>query len=613
MGIALRNIWILLLFFVVASTYGQELHQVHKIDGVKYYLHLVEKGNTLYGISKQYNVSVERIEKANTEALSDGLKENQTLLIPVTSDNKKTLTDVKQTEGFLLHKVRPKETLFSVSKKYDIPLEELIGANPELRSSGLQGDSEIKIPIKAADVDSQTTQPAAQDSLETHTVVAGDTPYSIAKKYDVSLEELGAANPSLQILSIGSKVRIPGTAKPKPKVIKQDTSESEGFEVKAQDFGSVFHVALLLPIQPVFPDSTQTNSFQISGVNRVAVEYLRGFQFALDSLKDRYPASVRVKVFSMSNDSASIKRFIGSSFYDSVDIAIGPFYSSQFEYLADILADSGVIAICPINKPSKILFKRPNAVKTSASESMQLHGLANYLASQYLDSNLVLVNSNKFQDTQNLDFFKQELANAVNQPDTVTDGVIPEIQLWDINSSSLGMRFKDSGNYILIVPSKDQVFVTRLIGGLYDFMLDSKGKYTFQIIGLESWQTWQEGLDIRQLQALKLTMPISNHIDLQDSPTHNLYRAYYNSFGFEPLVFSIQGFDHCHYLLQSLSYNPEGWFNAPESISFHGLINDFNFVRVLDDSGVENQTVKFYQIENYRQKLIGQWPLEEKQ
>jgi len=70
MGIALRNIWILLLFFVVASTYGQELHQVHKIDGVKYYLHLVEKGNTLYGISKQYNVSVERIEKANTEALS---------------------------------------------------------------------------------------------------------------------------------------------------------------------------------------------------------------------------------------------------------------------------------------------------------------------------------------------------------------------------------------------------------------------------------------------------------------------------------------------------------------------------------------------------------------
>ena len=170
-----------------------------------------------------------------------------------------------------------------------------------------------------------------------------------------------------------------------------------------------------------------------------------------------------------------------------------------------------------------------------------------------------------------------------------------------------------SGNYILIVPSKDQVFVTRLIGGLYDFMLDSKGKYTFQIIGLESWQAWQEGLDIRQLQALKLTMPISNHIDLQDSPTHNLYRAYYNSFGFEPLVFSIQGFDHCHYLLQSLSYNPEGWFNAPESISFHGLINDFNFVRVLDDSGVENQTVKFYQIENYRQKLIGQWPLEEKQ
>ena len=133
---------------------------------------LSSPGNTLYGISRTYEVSITVIQASNDEALVEGLKVNQTLLIPVTSENRKSLPEVVQDENVIVHTVQPGQTLYSISQEYNCTLDDILEANPVVRESGLQANAEIRIPTEKISVESTLVEPAAADSLLGHKVQA---------------------------------------------------------------------------------------------------------------------------------------------------------------------------------------------------------------------------------------------------------------------------------------------------------------------------------------------------------------------------------------------------------------------------------------------------------
>ena len=102
--------YILILFFVSILNYAQNKHTVIK-------------GETLYSISKKYNITPEDILKANPE-VQNGVQENSILTIP-----KAAVIDLSTPNK---HIIQPKDTKYSVSKKYGISIEELEKLNPEM-------------------------------------------------------------------------------------------------------------------------------------------------------------------------------------------------------------------------------------------------------------------------------------------------------------------------------------------------------------------------------------------------------------------------------------------------------------------------------------------------
>ena len=608
MGIVLRTILIVLVSCFANLAMAQERPLVHKINGKKYYLHVVEPGNTLYGISRTYEVSITDIQASNDEALVEGLKVNQTLLIPVTSENRKSLPEVVQDENVIVHTVQPGQTLYSISQEYNCTLDDILEANPVVRESGLQANAKIRIPTEKISVESTLVEPAAADSLLGHKVQAGETLYGIIVKYNTDLPAMSMANPGLTAdLRVGSVLRIPGTSVKPVETIAIDTVDS-AISAHIPDTAGVYRIGLLLPLNPKFPDSSNRHDFRIDPVSRIALNYYRGFNYALDSLDAKYNTRFQIHVYSASNDSSSLNKVFRDAYFDSLDLLVGPFYTSQFETTADKLLQKGVLNICPINKPSKILFKRPNTIKTTPSESMQISAMAEFAAVEFSDSNLILVNSNKFQDTQNIEFFKDRYAQSMGVPDTFIEDAITEIKLWDITNEALKMRFPDTGDYVLIVPSKDQVFVTKLLAGLYEFTIRTKESYRFVVYGLSEWSKWEEGLDVKQLHRLNVTIPMTNHIDFADYKVSQFYTKFYSDFGYEPTDFTVQGFDHCSYLFQVLSESPQQWFESPEEFQYNGVGANYNYRRVLEDSGIENQAVRFYEYDQFQLKLIGEWP-----
>lgn len=101
-------------------------------------------------------------------------------------------------QTFVLYRVEPKETLYSISNKYNLSVAELVKHNPSTES-GLKIGDVLRIPYVA-------DQP---ESGQFHTVDKSETLYSIARRYEVSVADLKQWNGlSSDAISLGDRLRV---------------------------------------------------------------------------------------------------------------------------------------------------------------------------------------------------------------------------------------------------------------------------------------------------------------------------------------------------------------------------------------------------------------------
>jgi len=202
-----------LVFFVTFSAFSQE-----KV--IKY---TVANGETINQIAVKFKVTPYDIYALNPDARS-GIKPNTVLLIPTSTAKSaaaKSETAVAKTGGNtkeIIHEVQPKETFYSIEKKYGISDEALKAANPTLEKTGVQIGQKLVIPAKGSTVKSSLAaeKPAKEKTQEKyvyHDVVAKETKFSIAKQYGITIEELEKRNPEIvSNLPIGYRLTIKGKA-----------------------------------------------------------------------------------------------------------------------------------------------------------------------------------------------------------------------------------------------------------------------------------------------------------------------------------------------------------------------------------------------------------------
>ncbi len=191
-----------------------------EISGVKYIMHEVGKGETVFTLCQKYKVSQKAIMDANP-GLSAVLKAGSTVKVPVQGIEKvapkqeSSAPAASETEGeFYYHKVAAKQTLFTISKQYGITPNDVIRNNPEI-TSGISVGQVLKIPVNPTaenagpDNAGNQTEPDVS-KYNVHPVVSGETLYGLEQRYGVSHEEMIKYNPALQNgLKTGMKLKIP--------------------------------------------------------------------------------------------------------------------------------------------------------------------------------------------------------------------------------------------------------------------------------------------------------------------------------------------------------------------------------------------------------------------
>ena len=183
--------YIFLVIFITLNAFSQE-------NTTK---HIVAKGESIYQIAKKYNVKQADIFKLNPNA-KNTLKLNSVLLIP------KSSSDLSDNTLPITHEVLPKQTLYGISKQYKVSIEDIKNANPIIEKEGLEIGLKLIIPIKGYKPKNSITESKKQfepekavvvsnDEEITHLVLPKETKYGISKRYKMSISDLEKLNPEI--------------------------------------------------------------------------------------------------------------------------------------------------------------------------------------------------------------------------------------------------------------------------------------------------------------------------------------------------------------------------------------------------------------------------------
>jgi cell wall-associated NlpC family hydrolase len=215
------NSWFLAIVFLSSfSVFSQE----------KYTKHIVSKGETITKIAQQYNTKSSAIFELNPDAKNGIKYKSVLLIPIADSKAQKTNTDIVTSYPSKKHEVLSNETLYGIAKQYGVTVNDLKNINPTLGKSGLRRGQKINIPGNSSDeniVDlvadpvknipkiTVSSQPNVTKEISVENIVReilpNETKYAIAKEYGITVAELNKANPILETeaLQIGQKITIP--------------------------------------------------------------------------------------------------------------------------------------------------------------------------------------------------------------------------------------------------------------------------------------------------------------------------------------------------------------------------------------------------------------------
>src|SRR6185369_13573423 len=172
------------LFSIVAGATPVDSLRLETINGKQFIIHQVDPKETLYSISRKYGVAVALIREENP-AVDAGLAIGQLVKVPYTPRTKP-----KFDNGTIVHKVSAKETLFSISKQYDVSVDDLKIWN-NLKDNSLSVGQDLIIRKKSRPIEAtKGSIPDMKTVRGVHTVTANETLFSISKMYGASVQQL---------------------------------------------------------------------------------------------------------------------------------------------------------------------------------------------------------------------------------------------------------------------------------------------------------------------------------------------------------------------------------------------------------------------------------------
>jgi LysM repeat protein/ABC-type branched-subunit amino acid transport system substrate-binding protein len=559
MGIAFRRYtratsWLFSLAVLMICATGCRAQQrstnIQTIDGRKYYIHKVEKQQSMYGICRLYNVTQEELIRENP-TLKEGVKTGMELRVPFNPAQKEAAQSGPDTSKYQVHKVEKGETVYSISRKYNLTDRQLAAFNPGIENGVKEGQL----------------------------VIVGEK-----KKKNREREKPPVV-----------------TVKDKPQGVVVDSSL---FLPMHRPSRQLYNVALMLPFKldeaaALDVTSLVRSNADFPAIPTLATDFYLGFRKAVDSLASK-DFSVKIALYDIDEkDTARLNKVVNDPRFSNNDMIFGPLYASGFRSAAKRAAELRIPMISPITQQNKILFNNIYVSKTNPSQFTLLETLADYCVDSLLAQNVNFIVALSDRDKREAVFvqaFRKYFNDRLTQVNRLADSAKTAKGI-----AGVRLHYKPGVKNVVLLFTYSQVIVVDFITQLAVFAETEKKDLT--LCGWESL-TEMENLDQEYLNQLHYTFAYQfNTTNL--SAYRKLNEEYKSKMETYPGEYFYLGFDiGLYYLKQLKEQGPDFVYRLDELPLETGYMR-FRFSRPDKLTGYDNRGVYIFRYSDYELRRTG--------
>lgn len=569
----INRIFLFLLFISVsyAISYAQE--------NQSYFLHTIEKGQSLYSISKMYNVTTSDIARLNP-GCDEKIYAGQTIKIP---------KGKKSQKGETFHTIQTGDTLYKLTTMYNVSAKDICEANPGLSAENFRIGQVILIPQKKekktattqAMVDQSNIQgPVVSRCKDMHKVKRKETVFSVSHAYGISEQELIAANPELKKgMKKGQFLCIPyptttfvqPTQKEDPDVILP--SNSELFR-KIKDIPQeipTIKAALILPFQE----------------DKRMVEYYEGFLMAVDSLK-RIGTSLDLYVYDSGKDIFTLNAILSKNEMKKMDIIFGPMHQNQIKPLSDFAEKNEIRLVIPFSKKGDEVFNNPVIYQVNTPQSYLYSEVYQHFIRQFPNAHVIFIEPTS-ADKEKAEFIsglKQELKSKGISMQTVNESATSETLKTALRSGKENIFIPTSSKNILLIKALPQLTL----------LVRDNPKQDIYLFGYPEWQTYTKDYleNFFELNTyFYSSFYTSTLFPAAVQFINNYHRWYSKDLVSEFPNYAMLGFDTGFFFLKGLSLYGTEFENNLTKMNLIPIQTGFKFERVNNWGGFINKKVFF--------------------
>lgn len=498
-----------------------------RVDGKVCYSHIVLERQTLFSISKAYNVSIEDIYKYNPSVKESGLKKNSILIIPCQEETSvpvaaavEEAAPVEQTpSGGRVHVVKWFEDLDVIADKYGVSVEAIMKANG-LKGRKLTKRQKLVIP----------------DSSE---VITEDT---VAE--EVPVEEAAPVEEAEE------------------PVKEDDTDERWIFPNREVS------VSLLLPLKATGNASSRNNMDFYSGV------LLATYDMAEEGIK------TELSVYDVADGSLHVTK----ERIENSDIVIGPVSSGDIGRLFELAPEAKAV-ISPLDpRAEELTGTYESLIQAPAPHKVQYEDLAAWLKEDKKYSDKVIVITEKgARQSAAVDMMTAAVDSTGISYSPFSYSILEGRNVTD----PLVRLMTDKGTNRFLIASESEAFVNDVVRNLnvlvhkkYDIVLYAPSK-------IRSFET----IEAENFHNVNMHVSLGYYIDYSDKKVMDFLMKYRALFNTEPTQFAFQGYDVASYFIRLYSRYGDRWLNKMNDEERSMLQSTFRCEK-LEDGGFINTGVR---------------------
>ena len=433
-------------------------------------------------------------------------------------------------------------------------------------------------------VGEQLKIPQVSGSYIYHVIQPQETLYALSQRYQIKGEDILAVNPglSIQTFQIGKVIRIPVNRVNTP--VQSGNDEINRLKINSlliqplptQTIKTI-QVALLLPFGLKDNGNSENNS-----VDRM-VEYYEGFLLALKTLKKK-GVSVDLQVYDIGSTAQEISDVLKKEEMQNVHLIIGGLSEEQIRIISRFSNERKIPYVIPFTSMSNEPFNNPMTFQVNTPQAVLYAKASAAFINRYRNYHIILVSGDK--NTSNQSEFINLLSNDL-QEKRIPFKTISFKQFSDVNLVSELNQYGDN----VFVPDDDSPETIEKMITVLNAIKKNYPEYSISLFGYPRWQTYASKYsdDFSHLHISFFSVFFS---DATSPEAGDFYDTFYKWYGRKISnnfpKFGILGYDVGMYFLQAIYIHGTSFDKEINDMRYKGLQTDFYFERVNNWGGFIN-------------------------